>query len=126
MGIATGEGTASGEAAVPDAAPSPTPPQATLPGMPEPLWAGSPSKLLAFLDCPRRYRMQYLDRPSPERRRREEPRSRVDHPHFKRKRPSAFSLNLDPHRRPSENAVRHDRIDLIVPCIQHWRRCAVE
>ncbi|NHA66953.1 PD-(D/E)XK nuclease family protein [Phycicoccus sp. CMS6Z-2] len=37
--------------------------------MPEPLWGGSPSKLLAFLDCPRRYRMQYLDRPSPEKRR---------------------------------------------------------
>jgi putative RecB family exonuclease len=37
--------------------------------MPEPLWGGSPSKLLAFLDCPRRYRMQYLDRPAPEKRR---------------------------------------------------------
>ncbi|MBM6405178.1 PD-(D/E)XK nuclease family protein [Phycicoccus sp. CSK15P-2] len=33
--------------------------------MPEPLWGGSPSKLLAFLDCPRRYRMQYLDTPRP-------------------------------------------------------------
>lgn len=43
--------------------------QAALPGMPEPLWGGSPSKLLAFLDCPRRYRMTYLDRPSPEKRR---------------------------------------------------------
>lgn len=45
--------------------------QAALPltGVPEPLWAASPSKLLAFLDCPRRYRLQYLDRPSPERRR---------------------------------------------------------
>ena len=43
--------------------------QAELPGMPPPLYAASPSKLLAFLDCPRRYRLQYLDRPSPERRR---------------------------------------------------------
>ena len=34
-----------------------------------PLYAASPSKLLAFLDCPRRYRLQYLDRPSPEKRR---------------------------------------------------------
>ncbi len=41
------------------------PQQAALPGMPEPLWGGSPSKLLAFLDCPRRYRMAYLDRPRP-------------------------------------------------------------
>ena len=39
--------------------------QETFPGMPEPLWGGSPSKLLAFLDCPRRYRMTYLDRPRP-------------------------------------------------------------
>ena len=37
--------------------------------MPAPLYAASPSKLLAFLDCPRRYRLQYLDRPSPEKRR---------------------------------------------------------
>lgn len=36
--------------------------------MPAPLYAASPSKLLAFLDCPRRYRLQYLDRPSPPRR----------------------------------------------------------
>ena len=36
--------------------------------MPEPLYAASPSKLLAFLDCPRRYRLQYLDRPAPPRR----------------------------------------------------------
>ncbi|WP_392542872.1 RecB family exonuclease [Oryzobacter telluris] len=39
-----------------------------LTGVPEPLWAASPSKLLAFLDCPRRYRLQYLDRPAPPRR----------------------------------------------------------
>jgi putative RecB family exonuclease len=41
------------------------PRQEVFPGMPEPLWGGSPSKLLAFLDCPRRYRMTYLDRPRP-------------------------------------------------------------
>jgi putative RecB family exonuclease len=35
-------------------------------GMPEPLYAASPSRLLAWLDCPRRYRMQYLDRPRPQ------------------------------------------------------------
>jgi RecB family exonuclease len=42
--------------------------QVELPGMPAPLYAASPSKLLAFLDCPRRYRLQYLDRPAPPRR----------------------------------------------------------
>jgi putative RecB family exonuclease len=35
--------------------------QAALPGLPEPLYGASPSKLLAFLDCPRRYRLQYLE-----------------------------------------------------------------
>src|SRR5665648_307472 len=30
-----------------------------------PLYRASPSKLLIWLDCPRRYRMQYLDRPKP-------------------------------------------------------------
>ncbi len=45
------------------------PTQDAFPGMPTPLYAASPSKLLAFLDCPRRYRFQYLDRPSPEKRR---------------------------------------------------------
>ena len=59
MSTATGEGTTAGGA----------PAQTALPGMPEPLWAGSPSRLLTFLDCPRRYRMQYLDRPAPEKRR---------------------------------------------------------
>ena len=39
--------------------------QAVFAGMPTPLYAGSPSRLLAWLDCPRRYRMQYLDRPRP-------------------------------------------------------------
>ena len=33
--------------------------------MPQPLYTASPSKLLAWLDCPRRYRMQYLDKPRP-------------------------------------------------------------
>jgi putative RecB family exonuclease len=33
--------------------------------MPQPLYSASPSKLLAWLDCPRRYRMQYLQRPRP-------------------------------------------------------------
>jgi RecB family exonuclease len=39
--------------------------QPELDGMPQRLFRASPSKLLAWLDCPRRYRMQYLDRPSP-------------------------------------------------------------
>ncbi|MCU1537763.1 MAG: hypothetical protein JWP82_2114 [Humibacillus sp.] len=39
--------------------------QATFAGMPTPLYTGSPSRLLAWLDCPRRYRMQYLERPRP-------------------------------------------------------------
>ena len=34
-------------------------------GMPTPLYAASPSRLLAYLECPRRYRFQYLDRPRP-------------------------------------------------------------
>jgi putative RecB family exonuclease len=33
--------------------------------MPRRLYQASPSRLLAWLDCPRRYRMQYLDRPRP-------------------------------------------------------------
>lgn len=39
--------------------------QGTFAGMPTPLYAASPSRLLAWLDCPRRYRLQYLDRPAP-------------------------------------------------------------
>jgi len=42
------------------------PVQTSFAGMPTPLYTGSPSRLLAWLDCPRRYRMQYLDRPRPE------------------------------------------------------------
>lgn len=41
------------------------PEQQTFAGMPTPLYTASPSRLLAWLDCPRRYRMQYLDRPRP-------------------------------------------------------------
>lgn len=39
--------------------------QQGLGGMPRRLYSASPSRLLAWLDCPRRYRMQYLDRPRP-------------------------------------------------------------
>ena len=39
--------------------------QGVFEGMPAPLYAASPSRLLSFLDCPRRYRLQYLDRPRP-------------------------------------------------------------
>lgn len=42
--------------------------QGTLPGMPGSLYAASPSKLNAFLDCPRRYRFAYVDRPTPPKR----------------------------------------------------------
>lgn len=39
--------------------------QGALPGMPQPIYRVSPTRLLTFLDCPRRYRFQYLDRPTP-------------------------------------------------------------
>ena len=39
--------------------------QQSFSGMPRRLYPASPSKLLAWVDCPRRYRMQYLDRPRP-------------------------------------------------------------
>jgi putative RecB family exonuclease len=48
---------------------SDAPVQQTFSGMPRRLYSASPSKLLAWLDCPRRYRMQYLDRPRPAARR---------------------------------------------------------
>ena len=38
-------------------------------GMPQRLFRASPSRLRAWLDCPRRYRLQYLDRPAPDKRR---------------------------------------------------------
>jgi len=41
------------------------PVQQTFGGMPRRLYSASPSRLLTWLDCPRRYRMQYLDRPRP-------------------------------------------------------------
>ncbi len=34
-------------------------------GMPEKLYACTPTRLTSWLDCPRRYRMAYLDRPPP-------------------------------------------------------------
>lgn len=37
----------------------------TLPGMPQQLFACTPSKLGAYVDCPRRYRYSYVDRPAP-------------------------------------------------------------
>lgn len=40
--------------------------QGTFAGMPQRLYSASPSRLLAYLDCPRRYRLQYLDRPKPQ------------------------------------------------------------
>jgi RecB family exonuclease len=34
-------------------------------GMPQRLYSAAPSRLTAYLDCPRRYRFAYLDRPTP-------------------------------------------------------------
>jgi putative RecB family exonuclease len=39
--------------------------QGVLPGMPRRLYLASPSRLLAWVDCPRRYRFEYLDVPKP-------------------------------------------------------------
>ena len=39
--------------------------QLGLEGMPTRLYSCTPSRLTAWLDCPRRYRMTYLDRPTP-------------------------------------------------------------
>ena len=36
-------------------------------GMPDRLYAASPARLTTYLDCPRRYRFAYLDRPTPSR-----------------------------------------------------------
>ena len=41
------------------------PGQAMLAGMPRRLYPCTPTRLATWLDCPRRYRMTYLDRPSP-------------------------------------------------------------
>ncbi len=37
--------------------------QLVVPGSPTPLFSATPSKLASFDDCPRRFRMSYLDRP---------------------------------------------------------------
>ncbi len=39
--------------------------QAAFAGMPRRLLQAAPSRLLTYLDCPRRYRLNYLDRPTP-------------------------------------------------------------
>jgi putative RecB family exonuclease len=39
--------------------------QPTLAGMPQRLYSCTPTRLRSWLDCPRRYRMAYLDRPAP-------------------------------------------------------------
>jgi RecB family exonuclease len=39
--------------------------QLTLEGMPQPLSPASPARLTTYLDCPRRYRFAYVDRPTP-------------------------------------------------------------
>ncbi len=39
--------------------------QPLLPGMPRRLYPCTPTRLNTWLDCPRRYRMNYLDRPAP-------------------------------------------------------------
>jgi RecB family exonuclease len=41
------------------------PEQLPLEGMPRRLFACTPSRLTAFIDCPRRYRLAYVDRPAP-------------------------------------------------------------
>ena len=39
--------------------------QPTLDGMPHRLYSAAPSRLTTYLDCPRRYRFNYLERPTP-------------------------------------------------------------
>jgi len=39
--------------------------QPTFEGMPQPLYPASPARLTTYLDCPRRYRFAYVDRPTP-------------------------------------------------------------
>ena len=41
------------------------PAQTVLEGMPRRLYPCTPTRLSTWLDCPRRYRMTYLDRPAP-------------------------------------------------------------
>jgi RecB family exonuclease len=45
--------------------PAASPEQLGLAGMPRRLFMCTPSRLTSFVDCPRRYRMTYLDRPRP-------------------------------------------------------------
>lgn len=47
------------------AAPTQPPEQLGLAGMPRRLFACTPSRLTSWVDCPRRYRLTYLDRPRP-------------------------------------------------------------
>lgn len=52
----------------PSPLPSPPPPpqgQLGLPGMPRRLYSCTPTRLTCWLDCPRRYRFSYLERPPP-------------------------------------------------------------
>ncbi|MDQ0368352.1 RecB family exonuclease [Catenuloplanes indicus] len=44
---------------------SAVPEQLGFPGMPQRLFVCTPSKLGSFIDCPRRYRYAYVDRPTP-------------------------------------------------------------
>ena len=39
--------------------------QPTFDGMPDRLYSATPARLTTYLDCPRRYRLGYLDRPTP-------------------------------------------------------------
>ena len=39
--------------------------QLEMPGMPRRLFSATPSKLASYADCPRRYRFNYVDRPTP-------------------------------------------------------------
>ncbi len=43
------------------------PGQPPLEGMPQPLYSATPARLATYLDCPRRYRLGYLERPGPAR-----------------------------------------------------------
>ena len=51
----------------PAARSGPGPDQGLLPGMPTRLFSCTPTRLTTHLDCPRRYRLTYLDRPAPPR-----------------------------------------------------------
>ena len=53
---------------IPDmSSPATATPDGMLPGMPTRLFAATPTRLVTWLRCRRRYRMTYLDRPSPQR-----------------------------------------------------------